>query len=160
MTFAHIILFLLISKIIKHVHICAKAYSTQSSISTDIELEGESITPTNDHSRESTAGQSCQRSSQSDLLTFNEMLMITVIKLLKLYFTPVSTLALNLVHCVNINDSLHLFVYGEVKCYTYWQTLIFAILLPSLVLFPISFELCVRLLKKQQLSSVHFTLAL
>ena len=159
LTFVNIIMLLLLSKIVKSVMICARACTKQASIHTDIELEGDPVEITN-YNTLSTAAASNQTLSQSNLLNYNEMLMITVIKLLKLYFTPVTKVALNLIHCVYINDALHLFVYGEVKCYTYWQVIIVALLLPSLVLFPLSFEMCIRLLKKQKISSFHFTLAL
>ena len=160
MSFLHMIFILLISRLIKCFLICVKACTKPSSPNTDIELEGGAVKIINDNPDLSTAGPSYQHSSQGDLLNFNEMLMTSVIKLLKLYFTPVCTVALNLIHCVDINGSFHLFLYGELRCYTHWQIMIFAVLLPSLFLFPISFEICIRMLMKQQLSSLHFTLSL
>ena len=96
---------------------------------------------------------------QVTTLTFTSWLKCTCIKLLKLYFTPVTKAALMMVHCVPILDRSHLYVYGDHVCYSYWQIGIIIILLPGILLFPICFELTLRLLKDKQILSWQFVLA-
>ena len=65
-----------------------------------------------------------------------------------------------MIYCVNIVDRYHLFVYGDHECYTSWQLGIIIIILPGLLLFPLCFDLAVRLLKKRVIGSSVFTVAI
>ena len=73
---------------------------------------------------------------------------ITLVKFLKMYYTPVTKSALNMIYCVEVLGIYRLFVYGDLVCYTPWQVVIIAVILPGILLFPVSFELAVRLLKR------------
>ena len=64
-----------------------------------------------------------------------------------------------MIHCVGINNSYHLFTYGELVCYTKWQIGIIAVILPGLVMFPITYELSLRMLKRRAVSSTNFIAA-
>ena len=92
-------------------------------------------------------------------ISFTSRLKLTFIKFLKLYFTPVMVACLKLTHCVNINHESRLYVYADLKCYTYWQIVIFTALIPCLLLFPICFEVALRLLKARRISTSQFLLA-
>ena len=92
-------------------------------------------------------------------VSFTSMVKLTFIKLLKLYYTPVSNFALMMIHCVNILDVRKLFIYGDHVCYSGWQIAIIFIMLPSLLLFPIGLELAIRLLKKRSITSWQFMLS-
>ena len=91
--------------------------------------------------------------------SFSTMLKCTFIKLLKLYYTPVTNSALTMIHCVSIRDKSHLYIYGDHECYSAWQTGIIIIILPSLLVFPICFELAIRLLKNRLISPWQFVFA-
>ena len=94
-----------------------------------------------------------------ETLSFNSMLKFTFIKLLKLYFTPITNSALMLVHCVKILGENHLYVYGDHICYSGWQLGIIVFILPCLLLFPVCFELALRLFKNKQINSWEFVLS-
>ena len=70
-------------------------------------------------------------------LDFGHRLKQTYIKLLKLYFTPITQSALKMVHCVKLRDSYHLFVYGQMVCYNKWQLIVITVILPGIFLFPV-----------------------
>ena len=65
-----------------------------------------------------------------------------------------------MIYCVKIVDSYHLFVYGDHECYTAWQLGIIIVILPGLLLFPLCFDLAVRLPKKRVIGSSVFTVAI
>ncbi len=89
-------------------------------------------------------------------LNFGHRLKITFIKLLKFYYTPITMTALNMTHCVKIHNNHHLFVYGDYECFTAWQIAIMVVILPGILLFPVGFELSLRLLKGRYVSSTTF----
>ena len=92
-------------------------------------------------------------------INFGHRLKITYLKLLKLYFTPITQSALRLTHCVVIKESYHLFVYGDLVCYKNWQIGIMAVIFPGILLFPVSYDLSLRMLKKRVISSTNFIAA-
>ena len=93
-------------------------------------------------------------------LNFGHLLKMTFIKIVKIYFTPITKVSLKMVHCVKLLDTYHLFVYGDVICYNQWQIAILAVILPGILLFPICFELAVQLLNKRIITSTHFVAAI
>ena len=103
--------------------------------------------------------QSNVRDGESQLLSVSNMLKYTFIKLLKLYFTPMTKFSLTMIHCVTILDESHLYVYGDHICYTNWQYGIMLVLLPCILMFPVGFEIALRLLKEREISSWEFVLA-
>ena len=62
-------------------------------------------------------------------------------------------------HCVNIDGHFHLYLYGDHRCYSYWQYLIMYGVLPVILLFPIAFGISLNLLKGGLISSKTFLLA-
>ena len=92
-------------------------------------------------------------------ISITSRLKLTFIKFLKLYFTPVTVACFKLTHCVNINSESRLYVYADQICYTSWQFVIFAVLIPSILLFPICFEVALRLLKRRRISTSQFILS-
>ena len=99
----------------------------------------------------------CQSEGKIDA---GHRLKLTYIKLLKLYFTPVTQAALKMVHCVKLWDSYHLFVYGPLICYNKWQLAIVTIILPGVLLFPVCLVLSLRLLKEGLVTSSKFVAAI
>ena len=71
----------------------------------------------------------------------------------------VTKAALNMTHCTKVLGSYHLFVFGDHLCYSPWQLCIIFVLLPGIILFPICFELAIRMLKKRQINSTVFIAA-
>ena len=67
--------------------------------------------------------------------------------------------ALMMIHCIRIVDQSHLYVYGDHVCYSDWQIGIIVILLPCLIMFPICFEMAIRLLKDKLISPWQFVCA-
>ena len=92
-------------------------------------------------------------------MDFGHRLKRTFIKLLKLFYTPITMAALKMTHCVKVGRESHLFVYGDHICYSIWQIGIIVTILPGIMLFPIGFELALRLLEKQMISSGQFVAA-
>ena len=92
-------------------------------------------------------------------LSFTSILKIGFIKLAKLNFTSISSIAFHMVHCVTINNNLHLYLYGDVQCYYWWQKLILFGLLPIVVLYPLSFGISLDLLKERWISPSTFLFA-
>ena len=72
-------------------------------------------------------------------LSFASLSKIGFLKLLKLNFTSIATILLQLVHCGKIQGRLHLFVFADHICYSWWQWLIMMLFLPMLAMFPLSF---------------------
>ena len=91
-------------------------------------------------------------------LSMSSRFKFTAIKFLKLYYTPLVVASLQMIHCVDILGVRHLYVHGPTLCYTSWQIVIFTVILPGILLFPISFELALRLLKERVISSSLFVL--
>ena len=102
----------------------------------------------------------CIEEEEEFTLTFIHRLEMTFMKLVKLFYTPVTKSVLQMIHCVEIMGTYHLFVYGEHICYSTSQIAIIALILPNIFLFPVSFELAIRLLRRKQISPTVFTMAL
>ena len=94
-----------------------------------------------------------QLQSKLTSLDFTGQLQIGFIKLVKLNYTSMCTILLQLVHCVEIRHKSHLYVHGDQVCYTWWQYVIFGLLLPVLVMFPCSFGKALDLLKEEHIST-------
>ena len=72
---------------------------------------------------------------------------------MKLNFTPVCNFSFKSVHCVMLYGEYHMFAYGDYKCYSWWQILILTCLIPALLLFPVAFEMSLRMLKERKIST-------
>ena len=95
-----------------------------------------------------------------EALSFQSILKIGFIKLLKLNFTSISRFTFHMIHCVAIGSQLHLYIYGDQKCYTVWQYVILFALLPIVVLFPLSFSMSLNLLKERLISTNSFLICI
>ena len=91
-------------------------------------------------------------------ITLIVRLKLTFIVLLKSIYTPIAEISFQLVHCIAINSTSHLYVYGDLKCYTWWQYVILIVVIPGLVLFPLSFGMVLDLIKTQQIKTTQFLL--
>ena len=86
------------------------------------------------------------------------ILKMGFIKLVKLNITSISTMALHMVHCVRIGDHMHMYLYGDLQCYNRWQWLVIGLVIPTVVLYPVAFDVALKFLKKRLLSSKSFLL--
>ena len=65
-----------------------------------------------------------------------------------------------MIHCVSVGGQLHLHLYGDLQCYTWWQQVILFALLPLIILFPLSFGISLNMLKERSMSPTTFLFAL
>ena len=96
---------------------------------------------------------------QGEELSFNSILKVGFIKLVKLNFTSISIFSFHMIHCVPIGEKLHLYLYGDHVCYTSWQYAILFAVLPIVVLFPLTFAMALNLLKEEVISTKSFLAA-
>ena len=94
-----------------------------------------------------------------EFVSFTTRLQLCFLKLLKLNYTPIATFSFKMINCIAIRESLHLYVCGDQVCYTWWQLLIFAVILPWLILLPFCMEMSFRILIKGKVSSRRFLLS-
>ena len=80
-------------------------------------------------------------------------------KLVKLNFTSISTFTFHMIHCVSIGGKLHLYLYGDLPCYTWWQQTILFGLLPVVVSFPLSVGVALNMLEERSISPTTFLLS-
>ena len=119
----------------------------------------------NDYNQEAEVADPLQESTndtqqlKNQKLSFPSLLKIGFIKLIKLNCTSISTFALHMVHCVDIDQQKRLYVFGDQQCYTIWQLAILYGLLPIVLLFPMSFGLSLNLLKSRHISTNKFLVA-
>ena len=92
----------------------------------------------------------------TEMLPFSLVVKIGVVKLMKLNFTSAVNILFQLIHCERIGNQLHLYLYGDYVCYGWWQVLIIVVLLPIVVLFPLSFGISLNLLKERRITSSSF----
>ena len=93
------------------------------------------------------------------LLSFSSLLKIGFVKLTKLNYTSISTFTFHMLHCVTINGSRHLYLYGDHQCYAWWQYVIMILVLPIVLLFPLSFGIALDLMKEGMISTNQFLFA-
>ena len=74
--------------------------------------------------------------SQTKNISFTFRLKLTFVELLKTIYTPVTYISFQLIYCISINGTKHLYVSGDQVCYTWWQVVILCVILPGLVVFP------------------------
>ena len=92
-------------------------------------------------------------------LGFSSIAKIGFVKLVKLNFTSISTYTFHMIHCVTVGGQLHLYLYGDLVCYTWWQQIILYAVLPVVVLFPFSFGNSLTMLKDRSISPTTFLLS-
>ena len=61
-----------------------------------------------------------------------------------------------MINCVSVGGKLHLYLYGDLLCYTWWQQIILFAVLPVVVLFPLSFGISLNMLKERSISPTTF----
>ena len=64
-----------------------------------------------------------------------------------------------MINCVSIGGKLHLYLYGNLVCYNWWQQIILFVVLPVVVLFPISFGISLNMLKERSISLTTFLIS-
>ena len=77
-------------------------------------------------------------------------------RLLSLVYIPFAIFAFNMVNCVDILGKSHLYIYGDLQCYVWWQKLIFSVLIPWILMFPLSTQISKHMMKKRQVSLNHY----
>ena len=92
-------------------------------------------------------------------LSFTSQLKLGFIKLVNLNYTSVCTICFQLTHCVEVQDNLHLFIYGDQACYVWWQYLLGFLVIPTLLMFPPSAGVSLDLLKEGYISTAAFVTA-
>ena len=89
---------------------------------------------------------------------FANILKRCFIKLLSLTYIPFATFAFNMVNCVDILGNRHLYIFGDFKCYVWWQKVIYSLLIPWILFFPLSAQISKHMIKKRQVSIDHYLL--
>ena len=84
---------------------------------------------------------------------------VGLLKLLKFNFTSTALILLKLVHCESIQGQLHLYVFGDHICFSWWQWPIMVVILPGLAAFPMTFGMALDQLKKGVISTNTFLLS-
>ena len=64
-----------------------------------------------------------------------------------------------MIHCVRIDQHLHLYLYADYVCYSYWQYIIMFGILPIVLVFPVAFGISLDLMKEGFISSSTFLCA-
>ena len=64
-----------------------------------------------------------------------------------------------LIFCISINGVKHLYLYGDLVCFTWWQNLIMIVAIPGLILFPLTFGMSLHLIQPRQIASTKFLIA-
>ena len=90
------------------------------------------------------------------ILSFPTITKLGFIKLVKLNFTSISAYTFTMINCVSINGELRLYNFGDMICYHWWQKVILGAVLPTVVLFPLSFGISLSMLKGRYISSTTF----
>ena len=95
-------------------------------------------------------------------LSFATITKVGFMKLVKLNFTSISTYTLLMINCVSVGGQgqLRLYLYGDLPCYNWWQMIILSVVLPVLVLFPLSFGISLNMLQKRSISLTTFLVSL
>ena len=105
------------------------------------------------------------KTDETDELSFNDVeekillksqLKIGFMKLIKINFTSTALILLQLVHCEEIHDQLHLYVYADHLCYAWWQWSIIVVFIPITIMVPMSFSMALNRLKERKISSKMF----
>ena len=64
-----------------------------------------------------------------------------------------------MINCVSIGGKFHLYLYGDLLCYNWWQQIILLVVLPMVVLFPLSFGISLNMLKERSISLTTFMIS-
>ena len=74
------------------------------------------------------------------------------VQLLLIGYANCTDFCLLMINCVIILDKKHLYHYGDVQCYTWWQTVIFVFICTWLVPFPLAIKCSVNMLRQNKIS--------
>jgi len=86
-------------------------------------------------------------------------LKVATIRIIQLAYATLTTTAMTLVSCVNINGRFVLLIDGSVQCYTWWQGTIFFIIVGWVLPFPVTLMQSLVDLKKNNITYHQFVLA-
>ena len=136
---------------------CKKKRSAQPKLS--YRSAGEIVQATCSEVQECHLVASCENEKSTDRATSTATLTLGYINVLRLLYTPAVLILLRLVHCTTINNKLHLFAYGHHQCYSTWQYTIMFLLIPIFLLFPMSSEIALSMLRQRAISIKTFLLA-
>ncbi|XP_066913669.1 uncharacterized protein [Clytia hemisphaerica] len=90
---------------------------------------------------------------------FSIRLKVATIRIIQLAYATLTTTAMTLVSCVNINKKFVLLIDGSVQCYTWWQFIIFVIIIGWVLPFPVTLMQSLVALKKNYITYHQFILA-
>ena len=93
------------------------------------------------------------------IIHFSVRLKVATIRIIQLAYATLTTTAMTLVSCVNINEQFVLLIDGSVKCYVWWQWNIFVIVIGWVIPFPITLAQSLVDLKKNTITYHQFILA-
>ena len=96
--------------------------------------------------------------NQPENICFITKIKVCYAKLLTLNYIPIAKFSFDMINCTPIGERKHLYVFGELVCYTWWQKLIFGLLIPWVLLFPFALPVATRMLQVKQISSERFLL--
>ncbi|XP_057309401.1 uncharacterized protein LOC130647532 [Hydractinia symbiolongicarpus] len=89
-------------------------------------------------------------------LPFSARARITFIHLLLLSYTRLSAFCFKMTNCVDINGKHHLYIQGDVRCYTWWHYSMITFIGIWIVPFPVTTYLSCQLLQSNQISLIKF----
>ena len=89
-------------------------------------------------------------------ISMTSHLKIGLLKLLKVNFTSSMVILLQLVHCETLRNKPRLYLFADHICYVWWQWLIIVFIIPTLLMFPISFGMALDRLKARTISTTTF----
>ena len=136
---------------------CKKNSSAQPKLS--YRSGGEVVRATCSEVQECHLVASCEIENSNDRATSTGTLTLGYINVLRLVYTPVVLILFRLVHCTTINNKPHLFNYGQHQCYSTWQYTTMFLLIPIFLLFPVSSEIALSMLRQRAISIKTFLLA-
>lgn len=76
-----------------------------------------------------------------------------------LSYTAVNIFCFKMLDCVSVNSENHLYIQGDIKCYTWWQYSVLTFTLLWIIPFTISVHVSVNLLRRNQINLRQFYLS-
>ena len=101
-----------------------------------------------------------ERSISNGGLPFGLRIKHATLRLILFTYIPITTVALKLINCIYIGNSKHLFIYGNVRCYHWWQYFITSLLIVWIAPFCIYLYVATDLLKSFKIGPRQFLYAL
>lgn len=87
---------------------------------------------------------------------FQLRLVCSLIQLLLLSYSTFARSSIAMINCVHINGALHLYIYGELQCYHWWQYVIFTVIAIWILPFSFTIYFSCKLLRSCRITLTQF----